>query len=84
MQAVIDFRGGEEVALARLRHYLWDTDAVATYFDTRNGMLEADQSTKFSPWLALGCLSPRIIYQASFVDRIGLLPCVAMMLAQAC
>ncbi len=63
---MIDFHGGEDVALARLQHYLWDTDAVATYFDTRNGMLLADQSTKFSPWLALGCLSPRTVYQASF------------------
>ncbi len=64
MQPVIEFTGGEDVALARLKHYLWDTDAIATYFDTRNGMLLADQSTKFSPALALGCLSPRLIYQA--------------------
>jgi deoxyribodipyrimidine photo-lyase len=54
--------GGETVALARLRHYLWDTDAVSTYFDTRNGMLGADYSTKFAPWMAAGCLSPRTIY----------------------
>ena len=54
--------GGESAALGRLKHYLWDTRAVSTYFDTRNGMLGADYSTKFSPWLALGCISPRIIY----------------------
>lgn len=61
-QRAIDFVGGESAALGRLRHYLWDTRAVSTYFDTRNGMLGADYSTKFSPWLALGCISPRIIH----------------------
>ncbi|MEM9768946.1 MAG: DASH family cryptochrome, partial [Cyanobacteria bacterium P01_D01_bin.71] len=30
----------------------------------RNGMLGANYSSKFSAWLALGCLSPRRIYQA--------------------
>lgn len=33
----------------------------ATYFDTRDGMLGPDYSTKLSPWLALGCLSPRTV-----------------------
>ena len=31
------FNGGETAGLARLQHYLWGSDAVATYFDTRNG-----------------------------------------------
>ncbi|WP_431244401.1 hypothetical protein ACQ9BO_08835 [Flavobacterium sp. P21] len=26
-------------------------------------MTGADYSSKFSPWLALGCISPRLIYQ---------------------
>ncbi|KAM8881871.1 cryptochrome DASH [Synchiropus picturatus] len=54
--------GGESQALGRLKHYFWDTDAVATYKETRNGLIGADYSTKFSPWLALGCISPRYIY----------------------
>ena len=54
--------GGESAALARLKHYLWDTGCISAYFDTRNGMLGPDYSTKFSPWLALGCLSPRTIH----------------------
>ena len=33
------------------------------YKETRNGMVGADYSSKFSPWLAHGCLSPRYIYQ---------------------
>jgi len=27
-------QGGEAVALARLKYYLWDSDLIATYFDT--------------------------------------------------
>jgi deoxyribodipyrimidine photo-lyase len=30
----------------------------------RNGLLGGDYSTKFAPWLAAGCLSPRTIYHA--------------------
>ena len=37
--------------------------AIKTYKETRNGMLKADDSTKLSPWLALGCLSPKHVYQ---------------------
>jgi deoxyribodipyrimidine photo-lyase len=55
-------QGGESEALKRLKHYLWDTDLIAKYFDIRNGMLGADYSTKFAPWMAAGCLSPRTIY----------------------
>ena len=62
-QRAIDWSGGETPALARLKHYLWDTGAISEYFNTRNGMLGPDYSTKFSPWLALGCLSPRTIHQ---------------------
>ncbi len=62
MHTHLNLQGGESAGLARLRHYLWDTDAVAEYFNTRNGMLGAEYSTKFAPWLAAGCLSPRSIY----------------------
>lgn len=59
---MLEFKGGETVALKRLHYYLWDSDLVADYFNTRNGMLGGDYSTKFSPWLAHGCLSPRQIF----------------------
>jgi deoxyribodipyrimidine photo-lyase len=55
-------QGGESSGLARLRYYLWDSDRIADYFNTRNGMLGGDYSTKLAPWLAAGCLSPRTIY----------------------
>lgn len=54
---------GELAGIERLHHYLWDSKAVETYKITRNGMLDLNDSSKFSPWLNLGCLSPRLIYQ---------------------
>lgn len=59
---VMPFKGGAMAGFERLDHYYWDTDAVATYKETRNGLIGADYSTKFSPWLANGSLSPRSIY----------------------
>nr|QDO16286.1 cryptochrome DASH [Lingulodinium polyedra] len=61
--AALDFCGGEDTALERLKYYLWDSDLLATYFDTRNGMLGGDYSTKLAPWLALGCISPRRVFE---------------------
>ena len=56
------FIGGETKAHARLKHYIWDADRLRVYKETRNGMLSVDDSSKFSPWLAHGCISPREIY----------------------
>jgi deoxyribodipyrimidine photo-lyase len=60
--ALLLLQGGESEALKRLKHFLWDTDLIAKYFEIRNGMLGADYSTKFGPWLATGCLSPRTVH----------------------
>jgi len=60
-RGVMKFEGGESVALARLKDYIWDKDLLKVYFDTRNGMIGADYSSKFAPWLTLGCLSPRYV-----------------------
>ena len=57
------FQGGESEALKRLKLYFFGRNAVATYKESRNGLLGEDYSTKFSPWLANGCISPRFIYQ---------------------
>ncbi|MBF2001561.1 MAG: DASH family cryptochrome [Synechococcales cyanobacterium M58_A2018_015] len=62
-RAVLPFQGGESAGLARLKHYIWEQDHLRRYKETRNGMLGANYSSKFSPWLALGCLSPRYIYE---------------------
>lgn len=55
------FHGGHVNAHRRVDEYFFETDSVATYFETRNGMLGRDDSTKFSPWLAVGAVSPREI-----------------------
>jgi deoxyribodipyrimidine photo-lyase len=61
-QSVLQFKGGEEEALKRLKKYFWEGDHLKNYKFTRNGLLGADCSSKFSPWLANGCLSPQKIY----------------------
>lgn len=62
-RAALAFHGGETAGIARLQTYFWQQDKLQSYKQTRNGMLGADYSSKFSPWLALGCLSPRYVYQ---------------------
>jgi len=61
-RAAIQFKGGETEAINRLNHYFYKTKCLSNYKETRNGMIGKDYSTKFSAWLALGCISPRYIY----------------------
>ncbi|KAG7162617.1 Cryptochrome DASH-like 2 [Homarus americanus] len=56
------FSGGETSGLERVKRYFWDSNNVAKYKETRNGLLGEEYSTKLSPWLAHGCLSPRYIF----------------------
>lgn len=58
-----DFNGSEHAALAHLRQY-FDRGLANSYKATRNSLSALDDSTKFSPWLALGSLSAPQIYQA--------------------
>ena len=57
------FVGGESSAKDRLKSYLWETDSIKTYKETRNGLLGPNYSTKFSAFLSMGNISPRRIYQ---------------------
>lgn len=61
-RAVLPFRGGSDAAFDRIDHYFWSTQGLATYKETRNGLLGADYSSKLSPWLANGSISPREVY----------------------
>lgn len=61
-RAVIQFKGGETEAIARLNHYFFETKCISEYKETRNGLVGSDYSSKFSAWLALGCISPRFIH----------------------
>jgi deoxyribodipyrimidine photo-lyase len=61
-RSAFPFKGGETAALARLNYYLWETDLIKNYKETRNGLIGGDYSSKLSPWLAQGCISPKYIY----------------------
>lgn len=61
-RSAIHHRGGETEGLRRLHYYLWETDLVQQYYQTRDRLLGGDFSTKFSAWLAQGCLSPKMVY----------------------
>jgi deoxyribodipyrimidine photo-lyase len=54
------FNGGETSALAHITQY-FERGLVDSYKKTRNQLIGMDYSSKFSPWLASGCCSPRVI-----------------------
>lgn len=59
----IHFKGGETEVHKRIQHYFYETKAISTYKETRNGLIGANYSSKFSAWLAQGCISARTIYE---------------------
>lgn len=61
-RAVLPFKGGSMAAWDRLNQYFWEEDRLKEYKNTRNGMVGQAYSSKFSPWLATGSISPREIY----------------------
>ena len=61
-RTTLAYKGGETAAKARMQGWAFDRDCLKTYFDTRNGLIGPDYSTKLAPWLALGCISPRRVY----------------------
>ena len=61
-QAPLLFSGGEKNALERLNSYLFNGRNILSYKETRNGMIEFDDSTKFSPWLSVGALSAKRVF----------------------
>lgn len=54
--------GGETAGLDRLKSFIWDTEAIKDYKETRNESYGLDYSSKFSAYLSQGCLSPKLIY----------------------
>ncbi len=45
-----------------MNYYIWETKLISSYYETRNGLIGVDYSSKFSPYLAQGCLSPKTIF----------------------
>jgi deoxyribodipyrimidine photo-lyase len=63
LRGTLEWKGGETAAMERLEEYFWTKDLLKTYKETRNGLIGVDYSSKFSAWLALGCISPRVILE---------------------
>ncbi len=60
---VMKFTGGEDAAWERMQAYFWEGDHLKVYKKTRNGLLGDNYSSKLSPWLANGSISPRSVYE---------------------
>lgn len=60
-RSAIKFVGGENAAISRVKEYLWEGDHIATYKETRNGLVGKNYSSKFSPWLCTGSISAKYI-----------------------
>lgn len=56
------FVGGASAGVIHLERY-FSGDSASSYKETRNGLDGMSYSTKFSPWLSNGCISPRQIVQ---------------------
>ncbi|WP_422083900.1 DASH family cryptochrome [Ulvibacterium sp.] len=56
------FQGGETNAQERVQDYFWETQKLAFYKKTRNGLMGPGYSSKLSAWLANGSISARTIY----------------------
>ena len=61
-RSAFPFKGDEPTALARLQHYLFESDGLRHYKASRNGLVGTEFSSKFSPFLAIGSLSVRRIW----------------------
>jgi deoxyribodipyrimidine photo-lyase len=55
----LQFMGGEAAGLERLQQFTFESHCIDRYKETRNALDTWDASSKFSPWLANGCLSVR-------------------------
>ncbi len=53
---------GERAGILRLDYYLEGSNRIRSYKETRNGLVDWDDSSKLSPYLSVGALSPRRIY----------------------
>ncbi|PTX42095.1 deoxyribodipyrimidine photo-lyase (single-stranded DNA-specific) [Christiangramia gaetbulicola] len=61
-RSAFPFKGGEDQAMKRIKKYFWETENLAEYKETRNGLVGTDYSSKLSAWLANGSISPKQVY----------------------
>lgn len=57
------YNGGEIEAHRRIKDYFYNTNGIASYKETRNGLDGWNFSSRMSAYLALGCISPRQVCQ---------------------
>ena len=62
-RSAFPFPAGEKAALQRLHYYGAGSQLLSQYKETRNGLSGTGYSSKFSPWLAQGSLSARMVYR---------------------
>ncbi|TVR89615.1 MAG: DASH family cryptochrome [Saprospirales bacterium] len=55
-------KGGESEGIERVNHYIWESDLVSTYKETRNQLLGLDYSSRLSAYLSAGCVSPKYVF----------------------
>jgi len=67
-----NFDGGENDGLKHLNQY-FSSNLPTTYKEVRNNLDGWDNSSKLSPWLGYGCISPRQVMNAivGFEDKQG-------------
>lgn len=58
-----EYIAGQSGAQQRIDEYFYKTDGIASYKETRNGLDGWAFSSRFSAYLAMGCVSPAYIYK---------------------
>ena len=61
-RSTIPFVGGEAHGLKRVKDYFWERKLLPYALQARNALAGEMSSTKLSPWINLGCLSPRRLW----------------------
>ncbi len=61
-RACFVYQGGESAGLEHLYQYLWERETVQDYAATQCALSNEARTSRFSAWLAQGCLSPKMIY----------------------
>jgi len=69
-RAEMRWKGGETAALAWVRQYFWDEDCLILNYvgatvvrNLYRSPMNEKGTSKLSPWLAHGCISPRLLYE---------------------
>lgn len=58
-----EYGGGQSGAKHRIDEYFYKTDGISRYKETRNGLDGWEFSSRFSAYLAMGCVSPAYIFK---------------------